>query len=302
MLVEYTNRVAKTLSKRDRSKIDPEVGKWFAAIPGGMALLESLQLDGAESKAPQATVKQIQESKGVVYKDAIRRKVRYGPYRVPPVSERNVASEVLKIQGVSNTLTVNVTKPCTGGCTVLQLSADLEYADGKSASEGNNAWLHHITLLNAGPNAVEPNCGYPGVESLFMSGNERSGGGFGLPGASIKSGYRLTDKDSLVLTTELMNMEDKEKHVWVTVTYELLDGPQPNYKQGKNVFLSIGPVGCGGVNLTNPFGPSNTTLNAQPKSLVLQEHSIPWKCPADGFVLSTGGHSRCPLLASSLRI
>jgi hypothetical protein len=292
MLVEYTNRVAQSLSKRDTSKIDPEIGKWFAAIPGGMAMLESLQLDSPGSKPPMPTVKQIQESKGVTYKEALRRKVRYGPYRVPPVSERNVASEVLKIQGVSNTLNFNVTKPCTGGCTILRLSADLEYADGKSASEGGAAWLHHITLLNSGPKTVEPNCGYPGVESLFMSGNERSSGGFGLPGSPIKSGYRLTDKDSLVLTTELMNMEDKEKYVWVTVTYELLDGQQPEYKQGRNIFLSIGNVGCGGFNLTNPFGPSNTTLNAQPKALVLEEHSIPWKCPADGYVLSTGGHSK----------
>lgn len=123
-----------------------------------------------------------------------------------------------------------------------------------------------------------------------MSGNERTEGGFALPNSKIKSGYSITDKDSLVLTTELMNMEDKEKWAWVTVTYELLDGPQPDYRQGKTVFMSIGPTSCKGLNSTNPFGAPNITSYQQPLRDVFSEYSIPWTSPQDGLVLSTGGH------------
>lgn len=70
-------------------------------------------------------------------------------------------------------------------------------------------------LLNSGPKVVEPNCGSNSkIENIFMSGNERTLGGFALPDAVIKSGYSLTPQDSFILTTQLMNMEDKEK--WVS--------------------------------------------------------------------------------------
>lgn len=121
-----------------------------------------------------------------------------------------------------------------------------------------------------------------------MSGNERTYGGFGVPSAKIKSGYTVTESDSLVLTTELMNMEDKEKYAWVTITYEVLDGSHPDFRQGKNVFMFIGNTGCEGFNMTNPFGVSNVTQYQQPKSMAFAEHSIPWKSPADGYILATG--------------
>ncbi|KAF2433866.1 hypothetical protein EJ08DRAFT_42134 [Tothia fuscella] len=123
-----------------------------------------------------------------------------------------------------------------------------------------------------------------------MSGNERTDGGFALLNSNIKSGYPITERDSFILTTELMNMEDKEKWAWVTVTYELLDGALRTYLKGKNVFQTIGGISCGGIMSQNPFGPSNVTAYQQPKSLVFEERSIPCKSPGDGIILSTGGH------------
>jgi len=137
MLVERTRLLSEHLAKRDTSLIDPDVGQFLASLPGGLAMLENLQVFGPNSKAPATKVAQIQESKGIVWKEAKRRKVRYGPYRIPALSEKNVASEVLKIQGVSNTLNVGVKKPCEGQCTILTLSADLEYADGSPANTTN---------------------------------------------------------------------------------------------------------------------------------------------------------------------
>lgn len=139
---------------------------------------------------------------------------------------------------------------------------------------------------------VEVNCGMPLVENIFMDGNERTTNGYALPNSTVKSGYSLTSDNSFILTTELMNMVDDEKWAWVTLTYEYLDGPQPDYKQGKTVWLSIGPAiaACGRWDVASPFGPSNLTWTQQPKSDKFVEHSFPWNATRDGLILSTGGH------------
>lgn len=71
---------------------------------------------------------------------------------------------------------------------MLGLKADLEYADGIIASNANGAWLHHIALLNSRPAVIEPYCGAGKVENIFMSGNERTDGGFALPTKSKAHG------------------------------------------------------------------------------------------------------------------
>jgi hypothetical protein len=144
MLLERTRLVAEkmkmTLTKRGTSKIDPELGQYIAAFPGGLAFLESLQISGSSSTPPVSRLPQIQPAPVKVWKSqsgAVSRKVRYGPYRIPPVNEKNAASEILHIRGVSNTMKFNVTKPCEGQCTILTLSADLEYEDGAAATTEN---------------------------------------------------------------------------------------------------------------------------------------------------------------------
>jgi hypothetical protein len=149
------------------------------------------------------------------------------------------------------------------------------------------AWFHHAVLLNAGPGVVEPNCGTGKVENIFMSGNERTTGGFALPNSTVKSGYTLKKDNYFILNTELMNMGNNEKFVWMTISYEYLEGLHPEYKQGKTIWMSIGaPAFCGGQ--TSPWGPTNLTRSQQPKIKVFSEHSQPWTIPKDGVLLSTG--------------
>jgi hypothetical protein len=91
-----------------------------------------------------------------------------------------------------------------------------------------------------------------------------------------------------------MNMEDKEKWVWVTVTYDYLDGPQPNYRKGGMVWKSISVTTAGVCPSTtmsqSPFGASNVTSDMIPKSEVFSESSVPWISPTDGTIVMTGGH------------
>jgi hypothetical protein len=122
-----------------------------------------------------------------------------------------------------------------------------------------------------------------------MSGNERTTGGFALPNSTIKSGYSLSKSNTFILNTELMNMDNNEKFVWMTISYEYLDGLHPEFKQGKTIWMSIGaPAFCG--NQASPWGETNLTRSQQPKVKVFSEHSQPWTVPKDGVLLSTGGH------------
>jgi hypothetical protein len=127
-------------------------------------------------------------------------------------------------------------------------------------------------------------------EHLFESGNEKTVIDFAVANATIRTGYRFKPKDILVLNSELMNMQDKEKWVWLTLTYDYLDGPHPEIKDGRVIWMSIGAPRCGGANDHNPFGKTNLTVMEQPTSIVLSEHSMPWVSPGDGYIVGINGH------------
>lgn len=135
-------RVDRLLSKR-QTTTPPASGTDFSAMLDDVGgLLKSMGLQGgafgAKSKPPPSTVPDIQDlgpsaarwqGSGASLK---RSKVRYGPYRIPPTSEKNFESQILNVQGMSNTLEIGVKKPCEKECTLLSVVADMEYADGKA--------------------------------------------------------------------------------------------------------------------------------------------------------------------------
>jgi len=127
------------------------------------------------------------------------------------------------------------------------------------------------------------------VENLFMSGNERSEAKWAIPGSHVKSGYHLHSSDTFLLNTELMNLDEREKWVWLTLTFDYLEGPHPEYKEGKVVWMSIGPHRCTGSD-SNPFGVSNLTKTQQPTKQSFYEYSIPWTVPQDGYILGSTAH------------
>jgi hypothetical protein len=134
-------------------------------------------------------------------------------------------------------------------------------------------------------------CQKKGYDILFESGNEKSQMRFSVPGSPIRSGYHLRQSDNFILGTELVGLDDKEKWVWLAITYDYLEGQQPDFKQGKIVFNYIGPPSayCGG-GAVNPFGKSNLTTDMKPQREVFTEASIPWKPAVDGVMLGFGGH------------
>jgi len=203
--------------------------------------------------------------------------------------KKTLESQLLNVQGLTNTMKVGAKKPCDGECVLLNLVPGLEYDDGKIAESYNGAWLHHAVLLNAGLQVNDAVCGGGMIEHLFESGNERTEIAFVLPNSTVKSGYHVRPSDIFLINTELMNMENQEKWVWLTLTFDYMDGSPPGYKEGKVVWMSIGPSRCGGTS-DNPFGRSNLTATQQPTSVSFSEYSIPWISPRDGYILGANGH------------
>jgi len=124
---------------------------------------------------------------------------------------------------------------------------------------------------------------------MFESGNERSDLRFYSPESGMKSAYHVRQADSFALNTELMNMEDKEKWAWVTLDFNYIEGFDPEWKEGKIVWISVGPDRCTGSD-SNPFGATNLTSSQQPIRDVFEEYSVPWKSPKNGYVLGANSH------------
>jgi hypothetical protein len=190
---------------------------------------------------------------------------------------------------MTNTLQFGAKKPCDKECMLLDMRASLEYEDGQAVPNNvSGAWLHHVVLVNMGKEVRDATCDKDS-EHIFESGNERSDLRFYSPESGMQSAYHVRKSDSFALNTELMNMEDKEKWVWVTLDFNYIEGFDPAWKEGKIVWISVGPDRCTGKN-ENPFGATNLTSTQQPIRDVFEEYSVPWKSPKDGFVLGANSH------------
>jgi len=276
---------AREIAEQQHNSIQKRQSGVAAALLG--ALANSLISIGKDP--PRATVAAVQDTPSPLHPEATRRKIRYGPYRIPRTSENNVESRMLQQQGMTNTLSIGAKKPCGKDCMILDINANLEYADGKAVpSTPDGAWLHHLVLINAGFNVRDATCG--GIlENVFESGNERTDSPYFTKESGVKSGYHVRNEDIFIINSELMNMEDKEKWAWVTIEYDMIEGFRPDWKDGKIVWMSIGPDRCTGSEL-NPFGSSNLTKTQQPIRNTFFEYSVPWTSPADGLILGNNCH------------
>ncbi|KAF2669819.1 hypothetical protein BT63DRAFT_222806 [Microthyrium microscopicum] len=220
----------------------------------------------------------------------IRKKIRYGPYRLPPTSEKNWQREHMNLAGMADEYHYNITKPCTE-CMIASLSANLEDASGKLVPSAN-AWLHHSAVVIAGPQIHDPVCGESKTETLFSSGNERSVTRFHSLTAPIKSGYRVRPDDTITVVGEYKSEIDTEQYVWLTLTWEIFDGPQPAMKDAHVIWMStINGLNCAkDAGVKNPFGETNLTAAGVPKVKAFSEHSMPWTSPINGTMLGMGGH------------
>jgi hypothetical protein len=85
-----------------------------------------------------------------------------------------------------------------------------------------------------------------------------------------------------------MNMNEQEKWVWITLTYDYVEQFQ-EYKESQVLWLSVGFSRCTG-RTENPFGQTNLTKTLQPTKMVFSEHSVPWTAQFDGSLMATSAH------------
>jgi hypothetical protein len=274
-------RVSLLSNSRKRS---PQSSSAVALLGGLNNILSSVGKEKPVSKIPN-----IRSTPSKRFPNAIERKVRYGPYRVPRISEKNVEYNLLKVTGMTNVIQLNALKPCKDECTLLSMQASLEYDDGREVpSTASGAYLHHAVVLNRGREVWDATCGKTS-EHLFESGNEKTVVPFYLEESGVKSGYYLRPSDKFTINTELMNMEDEEKWVWLTLQFDMLEGFSPEWREAKVVWVSVGPDRCTGSDI-NQFGPSNLTAKQQPIKQVFEEHSNPWIVPKNGVVIGSNSH------------
>jgi len=112
------------------------------------------------------------------------------------------------------------------------------------------------------------------------------------PKSPIKSGYRVTPEDTITVVGEYKSEIDKEQWVWLTLSWEIFDGPQPEFKDAHVIWMStINGLNCAkNAGAKNPFAETNLTTAGVPKVKTFSEHSMPWTSPINGTMLGMGGH------------
>jgi hypothetical protein len=179
-------------------------------------------------------------------------------------------------------------RPCTGDCTILGMSSALEYTDGTNANIDSGLWLHHLVMFNVGPGREDLTCSHRDVslphvsigatsrnsERFFASGNERTIGIF--PDWGVTDvGYKIRSTDSFASLIELMNQNMEDKNVYLTITYDVVDG-HPFKDDLKCVWFDIRQ--CGSSEVNPPKGQNKFTVDYS------------WKSTINGQVIGSIGH------------
>jgi len=246
----------------------------FTSAFAGNALAGLL---GTEYAQETLLAPEVSEMTPKFYEGSKRTKIRYGPFKLASVDHKGVMYAVEGETGVLTSAKGAMKKPCTE-CMVTFMQAGLEYPDGSDANIGNGAWLHHMVMIATGAGKKDKTCPIPG-ERWFSSGNERMPIAMtDLTGEKLKSGYHVKKTDVNSMEIELMNMNKNPITVYLTLTYEYMDGPpKEGWMQTKAVWFDV--TGCFKASEQKP-----------PKTPQFTLKSAVWKSSLEGQLISIGGH------------
>jgi hypothetical protein len=114
-------------------------------------------------------------------------------------------------------------------------------------------------------------------ERYFVTGNERTPFTF-YQGGIEKAAYHVDAADKFGFILELMNMNMEDQIVYITQTYDILDGPLPTgWKEVKTVFLDV--KSCLTSEYSPPVGKTSFLIESKP-----------WTPNIEGKILDAGGH------------
>jgi hypothetical protein len=151
-------------------------------------------------------------------------------------------------------------------------------------------WLHHMVLFNIGPGRQDATCmdspmSMPhmivgstakGSERLFSSGNERTHAI--MPEWNENNvGYKLKTADKFALIVDLMNENQVEKIVYLTITFDTVPGNPADYDDMRPVWFDVAQC------LTSEWPPPYNTGNYTVPSMI-------WTANFDGDIIGAAGH------------
>jgi hypothetical protein len=205
---------------------------------------------------------------------AIETKVlEYGPWTIPagngdPHDHDNMGQ-------IKNQIVTNVAKPCTG-CTLIGVTPDLVYTDGKKANLDTGPMLHHAMFAAKASGKSDATCGSSGPgflgERFFASGNERTA----VDLESLNYGYKVASSETWNMVIDLMNWETTTKTVKLKMTIKYATGSDhTNRAPLRPVWFDAD--GCSLDSLiTVPIGESDTHKD--------------WKATFGGKLIAAAGH------------
>jgi hypothetical protein len=224
----------------------------YTSFNSAQGLYDQIKLPDPPGAAPRR-----QELKTDHFLPGVKRvKIRSGPYNAPNMGK--VSFPTMEHGMLWNYPDRKVEKPCVE-CTILKQWAGLEFPNGTDANIDSGLWLHHMVHFTAGPSRWDPVCynslSLPHVavklapssaERYFSSGNERTAFDFNRGGKdmSFGNGYHITADDKFSFLVDLMNTNMEDKLVYMTMTYDIIDGPLPKgWNSTKTVWLDA--FSCG---------------------------------------------------------
>lgn len=115
------------------------------------------------------------------------------------------------------------------------------------------------------------------AERFFSSGNERSRVNFAPPWApEARMGYFLNKEDKFLFIVDLMNMNKQDEVVYMTITYDYVEGRPAGFDNMKAIWLDAAQCGTSEV--------------IPPVQKGIYEVGAEWIANLDGEILGAGGH------------
>jgi hypothetical protein len=199
--------------------------------------------------------------------------IEYGPWTIPAGNgDPHDHEEMGKIE---NEIKTNVAKPCTN-CTLVAVTPDLVYTDGKKANILEGPMLHHAVFMAKASGKSDATCGSSGPgflgERFFATGNERTA----VDLTSLNYGYKVASSETWNMVIDLMNWETTSKTVKLKITVKYATGTDHTNRAAlRPVWLDAD--GCSLNSLISvPNGLSDTHKD--------------WKATFGGKLIAAAGH------------
>ena len=191
--------------------------------------------------------------------------IKYGPFLTYSATNNS---------GMIDYTQTTILMPCND-CLITFMQAGLEYPNGTYANTDTGMMLHHVVLTeNGGRDSTCPKL----PSRMFASGNERTPIDLTVNGSS-KTGYYVSANASMGIVAELMNENDDNRYVTVTINFEYIPGIPNGFTQLHSWWLDV----------TGPCGDSDEPV---PANEVVFNYTTPSPYTAvyNGSVLGMSGH------------